>query len=497
MNEMQIVKLNNGATFIYQHQNLNNTTQAVIGFKTGSRCDGDIPGMTHLMEHLWFSGNEKYSDKEMFKFDKTTNTKHGATTSNDFVHMSLDCVTENLDKALEYYAEAILNCDYTKERIDQEIEVISEEILLSESNNVGINYALGMINEAYDSSKIVGTKDNLKQISPEMIKNYAQSLFIAENLIISVVTNLTLDEALNKFNKSKISSIPSKRENEVPFIIPKKYNNCDSYFITYSYGVPNISLNVLVTAKYINSLEYLPEVDLDILRQFEQIKFNDFSGKLYTKMRLDKQLAYSSYFNYMNSPDTITSIFNVETSPLKLNDCMLAVADCIREARVEGITEQDFNDVIEIYKSSLSREYNENIHCGDANFNVDIVMKNEFVYPTKDIINRLNLMGIGYYNRLFKEIYSQNNLILCVSGDFALPNMASINQLKEWAFNDNPNRSLISYESIMDDETSKNALIDVLNYYYAVNTPAKLTIKEKLNNIIKKKSKQNDYERCL
>lgn len=492
MSEMQIVKLKNGATLIYQHQNLNNTTQAVIGFKTGSRCDGEFKGMTHLMEHLWFSGNNKYSDEEMFRFTKNTNTVHGACTSYNFVQTSLDCVTDNFDKMLEYNTEAILNRDYTKERIEQEIEVISEEILLTHTNATTLDSALGLINKEYNSPDIVGTKEILLQITPEMIKEYADNLFIAENLIASVVTNLSLEEVVEKFNASKIAELPSIKENEVPFYIPSPYKNNDSYFLTYGYGIENISLNILVTAKYINSLEYLPEIDLDILRQFENTKFNSFSGKLYKKTRLDKQLAYSSHYTYTNCPDTLVTIFNVETSPSKLNECILTVADIIRESRVEGITQQDFEDVIQIYKANLARQYNKNIDCGDASFNAEMVLRNEFVYKPDEVIDRLNAMGIEYYDRLFKEIYNQDTIMYCVTGDFEVNKLPSITQVKDWAYNDNPTRSLISYQTILEDENSKEYLSELINYYKLVQDSTTEQVKPKLKDRILNKLKRRD-----
>ena len=495
MHDMKIVKLKNGATLLYQHQNLNNTTQAVIGFKTGSRCDGDFKGMTHLIEHLWFSGNKKYSDEEVFKFTKTTNTNHGATTSYNFVYTSLDCVTDHLDKMLEYNTEAMLNNTFTKQRIDQEIEVISEEILLSQSSETPLTIALGYINKEYNGSSIVGTKEILYQITPEMIKEYTDKYFIAENLIASVVSNLTLEEIVEKFNNTKIANIPSNKENEVPFILPEPYVCSDSYFLNYAYGTPNVSLNIISPVKFTGELEYLNEIDIDILKSIEQLKFNDFSGKLYQKNRIENQLAYSSYFNAGQSPDTMINIFNSETSPNKVNACILALADCIREARIEGVTESDYNDLIELYKSSLSREYNKNVECGDANFNVETVIKNEFVYDTKDIINRIQLLGREYFDRLFKAMFSQNNLILCVNGDFDVKRLPCINQIKDWAFNDNPDRSLISYTSITDEKESSEALHSLISYYESVqnevekaNNPQK-SLKQKIAEKLKKKNK--------
>lgn len=503
MSDMKIVNLKNGATLIYQHQNLNKTTQAVIGFKTGSRCDGDYKGLTHLIEHLWFAGNNKYSDSEMFKFAKTTNTKHGAATTYKYVYTTLDCVTENFDKMLEYNTEAMLNKEFTKERIDQEIEVINEEILLTHSTNTTLDKALGYMKKEYNAEDIVGTKDILLQITPEIIKEYSDKYFVAENLIASVVTDLSLDEVLEKFNNSKIAELPSNKVNEVPFITPTAYENSDSYFMSYAYGTENVTLNLIVPAKYINSLEYLQEIDYDILRQIDNIKFSDFSGKLYQKTRIEKQLAYSSYFSSTTNDDTIISIFSAETSSAKLNDCILTLADVIREAHTEGVTEQDFNDVIEMYKCQLSREYNKEIECGDAQFNVNTILDNEFIYPTQVILNRIEAMGREYYDKLYKDLYNQNNLTLCVYGDFNPFILPTINQIKEWAFTDNPERSLINYQSVIEDEETRNNLADFLYYYASCNgliqeEPKKTKLSDKIKTKLKfKTNKYKNENECI
>lgn len=470
MSDVKKIKLKNGATLLYQHQNLNNTTQAVIGFKTGSRCDGEYNGMTHLLEHLWFSGNQKFSDEEMFKFTKTTATTHNAFTSYNLVCTTMDCVSDHFDKMLEYNAEAMVNKHYTQERINQEIEVVGEEILLTDSQDSILTNALTAYSKSYEKGIITGNKDILYSVTPEILKNYIEKYFIGENLIASVVTNLPLEEVVDKFNNSKFAQLPSNANNEIPCEMGLKPDKPPfSYVLSYDYGVENIFVGLLHNVKQEGKFKDIERIDKEILHFFKDIIFNDFSGKMYKKMRLDKQLVYQSYYTTQPLSDSMLSIFCAETSPAKTNECIFAICEAFNEARNEGITEQIYNDALEIVKSAISRDYSKNIEYGDAQMNFELVANNDTYFNNELILERLKTKGREYFDNLFKEVFKEDDITLCMSGDYDVRTVPSIEQIKEWCFTDSMNHSEYCYSTISDTMCDYPELQQLVTGYNQIN----------------------------
>ena len=63
----KVYKFNSGLILYYTNNKINNATSIEISFDCGSRCDGDIPGLSHFCEHMFFTGTDKMSKLEVSK----------------------------------------------------------------------------------------------------------------------------------------------------------------------------------------------------------------------------------------------------------------------------------------------------------------------------------------------------------------------------------------------------------------------------------------------
>ena len=65
MAKQEVLELENGATLVYQKQSVFNGYSFVIGFRSGAQLDGKYKGLSHLLEHLLFSGSTQSKTKSI------------------------------------------------------------------------------------------------------------------------------------------------------------------------------------------------------------------------------------------------------------------------------------------------------------------------------------------------------------------------------------------------------------------------------------------------
>ena len=54
-------QFDSGLVLLYEKNNINKETNINIDFDCGARCDGKLPGLSHFVEHMFFSGTDKLS----------------------------------------------------------------------------------------------------------------------------------------------------------------------------------------------------------------------------------------------------------------------------------------------------------------------------------------------------------------------------------------------------------------------------------------------------
>jgi predicted Zn-dependent peptidase len=61
-------KFYSGLTLLYDNNNINSSTSIDITFDCGARCDGEIAGLSHFCEHMFFTGTDKLSKQDVMDY---------------------------------------------------------------------------------------------------------------------------------------------------------------------------------------------------------------------------------------------------------------------------------------------------------------------------------------------------------------------------------------------------------------------------------------------
>ena len=198
MSKAKISHYENGATLIYQKDPNIRGFKIAFGFRGGSQFDGEYPGLSHLIEHLSFRGN---NDTQSKNFLTKLLVKCGdlkARTSQDTIVWSFSATDENIEETIDMFMDRMRARKLSQDQILREIDVVLHEIELSDIDDIGgqrnTDEIIGNLQinnrETKLKSDILGDYKSLKKnISSEIINDYIRKYFNDANLLVSIVSN--------------------------------------------------------------------------------------------------------------------------------------------------------------------------------------------------------------------------------------------------------------------------------------------------------------------
>jgi len=173
--------------------------------RTGSRDEYDpaIAGVSHFLEHMVFKGTKSLNWQEItLEFNKI-GAEINAFTSHEATVFYARVLGEYLDRAVE------LLSDMMYPRLDEsdfetEKEVIINEIARSEDQPY--NYTYRQLMQTYFGGHplghdVLGSRDSIRNMHIEQMRNYWQRRYAANNLILSVAGKFDWDHIVELAEK--------------------------------------------------------------------------------------------------------------------------------------------------------------------------------------------------------------------------------------------------------------------------------------------------------
>ncbi|MGP1484851.1 MAG: M16 family metallopeptidase [Campylobacter sp.] len=193
-----------------------------IFYKVGSRNEVmGKSGIAHMLEHLNFKSTKNLKAGEFDKIVKGFGGVNNASTGFDYTHYYIKCSSENLDKALELYADIMENLKLEDKEFQPERDVVMEERRWRTDNSpLGFLY-FTLFNVAFTYHPYhwtpIGFIDDIKNWTIEDIKNFHEIFYQPKNAILIVSGDIDKQSVFN-LGKKHFENIKNNRP------IPK--NHC-------------------------------------------------------------------------------------------------------------------------------------------------------------------------------------------------------------------------------------------------------------------------------
>ena len=186
--------LGNGAVFLYAHDPSSGVTSVEIFIRGGKAA---VPpgkdGLAALTTRLALEITDSRKAQDMM----SQATRLGAATLDDFSIIGLECLSENLERALGSAADLILAPLFTGLRIDGLREFLSHQARIEEDDAVALGHLTALrtlfAGTGYGASAH-GTRDSLKALTKKDIQAFYDSRFRGGNMVFSVISDLERDK---------------------------------------------------------------------------------------------------------------------------------------------------------------------------------------------------------------------------------------------------------------------------------------------------------------
>ena len=315
---------------------------------SGNKYDlTDKKGLANLFARVLDEGAGKFNAIELSEEIDILGSSFNISCFNDNIHLTIQTLTENLDRSLELFGTIICHPHLDEKSFEREKRktlTYIQQIQDSPEDIADIAFdkiIFGSENPyAYPS---IGYNDDVNNISQNDMKNFYKNNFMPGNSTLIVVGNSTrneLEEKLNKYLSDWKSTIqinepeyPSKKENLTIYLIHKE-------------GSVQSEIRIGHLSGKRDSKEFFAKHLLNL------VLGGQFSSRINLNLREDKGYTYgaTSRFNYYKD----AAQFEVSTSVGSENTGN-AIKEILKELNKikDGITDKE----LDFARSSVIRRY--------------------------------------------------------------------------------------------------------------------------------------------
>jgi|SRR3989344_583747 len=299
------VVLGNGLTVIHeQRKSPVVATASSVTFGAQYESAG-IKGISHFIEHLVFKGTKKRTVDQISRDVESKGGVINAFTAEEVTCFWNKLPTKHFSLGADICRDLVTGPLFEKKSLERERKVILEEIKMYHDNPG--SYVLEKIKlllyaQPFNMS-IAGTHASVSGISRERVIDLFKEVYASNNLVFSVVGDVSWEEVLAQAKKfvsghKKIHSVPiSLRTGESI----EKRQGIDQAHITLGFHMPTLQ----------NKHRYAAEL-------FDSILGGGMSSRLFQEIREKRGLCYAVKSNLEQSRDYAYEVVYVGTTKDKI-----------------------------------------------------------------------------------------------------------------------------------------------------------------------------------
>ena len=342
--------LSNGAVFISENSDANEVISMSILFKGGKWVESK-PGLTPLLASTMMKGTKNRSSLELAQEMENYGIIIAPSVNNDYLEISVKSTTKDFDRTMSILEDVLNNASFDINEIEKTKKDMLEQIKKAEDFPKTKLFD-NLISNIFPQGPYSQTGDILKKSIPAItkadIENYYQTIFIPQNMIISVTGNLKNTDICSKL-ENLISRKSGKIVDNKKFITPYKplpqnkivkyaMENNQANWIALGYKTGGISdFNEYTTLKVISS-----------------ILGSGMSSRLFVDLREKKGLAYEVSSYYPTLLDNSYFVMYIGTNPKNSEEATKEFFKQIERLKNEPLSEQELANIKSNMKGLLA-----------------------------------------------------------------------------------------------------------------------------------------------
>ena len=347
---INLTKLDNGLTVISDSIDSVETISLGIFVSVGSANEEDNQkGLSHFLEHMVFKGTTTRNAIQISSAIESVGGIMNAFTGQEMTGFHAKILKEHLPLAIDVISDMLQNATFDSVEFDRERKVVIQEIKMvndSPDDYISDLFQFTCFNNERLGSPILGFEEGILSYTPDDIRNYMNTNYSIDKMVLVASGNVRHDELVELANKFivKLKQFPTKQveiQNYTGGYIYKERDLEQTHVMMgyegYSYNNPN---------KY-------------KLMLFSSVLGSGSSSRLFQEVREKRGLVYTVYSTISSFRDTGTFGVYAACNPNKTEEVISIVKDELRKMQ-SNLSIDELNKAKMQLKSSLLMRLEDN-----------------------------------------------------------------------------------------------------------------------------------------
>lgn len=384
--------LKNGLPIFFRRNKDINTISLFLLVRAGSNYEVGYPaGTAHLMEHLFYKGNESYSKEKVAEYFEYVGGGLRASTSKELMTFDITIPKKCFNDSVQMMASLLVSPKFTQNHIDDEIQVIKQEIALYEDSPEDLLMDItessiwkGMTLE----HPILGTRESLELIKKEDVERFYTTHFVGANMALACYGNI--DEVMLDKLESLFSEIGGGKK--------------ISYHVSRAKFGEHYRKNMDFSQNYFNYI--YPANSVETGKHWYEYLLCDYIGSgmnslLYKKLREELQLIYDVSMYYENFLSEAVLVLQLGADKGKEKEIIDEIQKIHLNLKTEAIQNEQFNYLKEKVKNQFIIDY------ADELSQLLLQMRSELLYDKgytlEEILSELEDLTLDEFQNIIKN----------------------------------------------------------------------------------------------
>lgn len=415
MKTYKLKDLSNGISIFVDPVDTIDMVSVVVGVNVGSRFESkEEEGLAHFVEHMMFDGTTNRTAEEIFKQINSVGGQINAYTSKSMTMYYAKVRSEHFELALDVLSDMIKNSTFPEEEIEKEKGVITEEIMMSRSNDRRM--ASDLLNRSVYRDhplghSILGTEENIESVTRDKIKSFVDKYYTGSNIVVVASGNIDNELKAQELMEKYFTDIP-RGEGRID---PKRVYEYDMHLLydksSWAYNdTPQAQLMIFFNAKS-SALDTKKMTAGQLLGLYLAGTMN---SPLTKEIREERGLAYSVSSHAAYGFDHGSFHIDVATQIKNVDEVIEIIKEELTKIVRNGLDEEIFNIAVNMYRSYAMENF-ETIENRAHHFANNLIVYTE-PYYYDEIRKEIDSITIEYMNDLAKKIFRRCNTHTVVYG---------------------------------------------------------------------------------
>lgn len=213
--DVTVYTLENGLTLIHRESRDNEIVGLVMYVRTGAAQDADAKiGTTNLMMRVLSKGTKSRTSDQIAEELGMLGASLSPSPSYDHCKVTLQCVNEDLDGAMDLFADVLLNPLFPVDELDLERKKVLAQIRMGEDQASVIaskRFQKELFGGHAYGRPMEGTAETLENITAHDLYEQHRENFVPSNMVLSVVGAVPF-EGLRELTEKHLGAVELERK---------------------------------------------------------------------------------------------------------------------------------------------------------------------------------------------------------------------------------------------------------------------------------------------